>query len=137
MTVLGLDYGEVTIGVAISELGYLAQPAQPIKRRSWEKDMAALQQMLTSYGVEKIVVGMPLNMNGTVGPAAERVRQFISRLERRFKLPVVAVDERLSTVEAEEILMARGIRREKRKQLIDSLAAAVILQQYLDAQRNR
>jgi putative Holliday junction resolvase len=76
-------------------------------------------------------------MNGTVGPAAERVRQFISKLERRFKLPVVAVDERLSTVEAEEILIARGIRREKRKQMIDSLAAAVILQQYLDAESNR
>jgi putative Holliday junction resolvase len=64
MTILGLDYGDATIGVAISELGYLAQPVQPIKRRSWDKDVAALQQILESYGVEKIVVGMPLNMSG-------------------------------------------------------------------------
>lgn len=133
MRILGLDFGKAKIGVAISdELGLTARPLKTIKRSSWETDLSQLRKIIKEYNVEKFVVGMPLNMSGTRGPAAEQVDRFVKRLEQEFNLPAVTQDERLSTVQAEELLISKGMRREKRKQVIDSLAAAIILQDYLD-----
>lgn len=138
MRIIGLDYGTKTVGVAISdELCLTAQPYETIERKSANKlrqTLARIESIITEYGIEKIVLGYPKNMNNTLGERALATEEFKEALERRTGLPVVLWDERLSTVEAERVLKERGVRRENRKQYIDKLAASVILQNYLDAQ---
>lgn len=135
MRVMAFDYGTVRIGVALSDEGrVLARPLQVIKVQGWKKDRETIRRLLHEYAVSEIVVGLPVNMNGTLGPAAERVQRFMHRLRGVFRLPVVAIDERLSTVHAEETLREIGVRRDRRKDLVDSVAASVILQEYLDRQ---
>lgn len=137
MRVIGLDYGTKTVGVAVSdELGLTAQPLETIVRKSANKlrqTLARIEEIIIEYGIETIVLGYPKNMNNTLGERAKQTEVFQEALERRTGLPVVLWDERLSTAEAERILQAGGVRRENRKQYIDKLAAAVILQSYLDA----
>ncbi|MGN0394795.1 MAG: Holliday junction resolvase RuvX [Coprococcus sp.] len=138
MRILGLDYGTKTVGVAISdELMITAQPLLTIERKSANKlrqTYAAIESIIEEYGgVDKIVLGHPKNMNNTLGERAEATEEFKEALERRTGIEVVLWDERLSTVEASRILMDSGVRRENRKQYIDKMAAAVILQNYLDA----
>jgi putative Holliday junction resolvase len=131
---LGLDVGDKTIGVAVSdELGWTAQGVETIKRQSKEKDLARLSELIAQYQVGAIVVGLPKNMNGTIGPRAEMCQAFGRLLEERTSLPVHMWDERLTTMAAERMLISADVSRQKRKTVIDKMAATLILQGYLDA----
>lgn len=138
MRVLGLDYGSKTVGVAISDpLGFTAQGLETIERpkeNKLRKTLARIEQIIEEYNVEKIVLGYPLNMNNTEGPRVEATREFQAMLEKRTGLQVELQDERLTTVSAERVLMESGVRRENRKAVIDKIAAAMILQTWLDMQ---
>ena len=144
MRILGLDYGTKTVGVAVSDpLKMTAQPLETIERKPPTKlrqTLARIEAILEEYGaagerdrIELIVLGYPKNMNNSEGDRCEATQAFKEDLERRTGLEVVLWDERLTTVEAERILMDSGVRRENRKTYIDKMAAAVILQNYLDA----
>lgn len=136
MRILGLDVGEKTIGVAVSDLmGWTAQGLMVVRRRSLEEDFAALRELVAEYQVEKFVVGMPRRTDGSYGPEAEKIYQFAEQLEREFALPVEYWDERFSTAAAERILLEGDVSRAKRRKVIDKVAAAVILQAYLDSKR--
>ncbi len=136
--IAGLDVGDKTIGVALSdELGWTAQGLEVIRRKGLEQDLARLAEIVKQYGVERWVVGMPRNMNGTYGPRAEVTREFMKVLEERFHLPVDSWDERMTTMAAERVLLEADVSRSKRRQVIDKMAAAVILQGYLDAKSIR
>ena len=136
MRVMGLDYGDKTVGVALSDaLLITAQPLVTIERERWNKLRKTYQQLeaiIAENEVEKIVVGKPLNMNGTEGERVERTRAFIEELSKRTGLEIVEVDERLTTVEADRILADTGVAASGRKEYIDKMAAAIILQSYLD-----
>jgi putative Holliday junction resolvase len=130
----GLDVGHKTIGVALSDpLGWTAQALEVIQRKGWTHDFARLGEIAKQHQVERWVVGMPRNMNGSYGPQSEMVREFMVQLEASLGLPVTDWDERLSTMAAERTLVEADVRRSKRRGVIDKLAAAVILQGYLDA----
>ena len=137
MRVLGLDYGSKTVGVAVSDpMGLTAQGVETIWRKQENKlrqTLARIEELVSEYQVERIVLGYPKNMNNTVGERALKSLEFKEKLERRTGLPVVMWDERLTTVEAERTLMETGVRRENRKQYLDELAAIFILQGYLDS----
>lgn len=134
MRVLGLDVGNNTIGVAISDpLGFTAQGIKTIRRKDIHHDLEELRSLSAEYQVEKIIVGLPKNMNGTVGPQGEKVLEFIKTLEQSLGIPVQTWDERLSTVSAEKVLIQGDVRRSKRKKVIDKMAAVFILQNYLDS----
>jgi putative Holliday junction resolvase len=132
--ILGLDVGEKTIGVAVSdEMGWTAQGVETIRRESREKDLARLQELIAQFQIGEIVVGLPKNMNGTIGPRGESCQAFASLLADRTSLPVHLWDERLTTMAAERMLIAADVSRQKRKKVIDKMAATLILQGYLDA----
>lgn len=131
---MGLDVGEKTIGIAVSdELGWTAQGVETIKRQSKEKDLARIQELVAHYQVGGFVVGLPKNMNGTIGPRAELCQAFGRLLEERTSLPVHMWDERLTTMAAERMLISADVSRQKRKTVIDKMAATLILQGFLDA----
>jgi len=132
MRIMGLDFGDKTIGVALSDLlGWTAQGLEVIRRESLERDLELLGKIIREYEVEEIVVGLPKNMNGTLGERAQKTMEFGEILKETFQLPVKFWDERLSTVEAERILLQGDVSRAKRKKVIDKMAASVILQSYL------
>lgn len=137
MRILGLDYGARTVGAAVSdELLLTAQSLETITRKSEKKlrqTLARIEEIIREYGITLIVLGLPKNMNETEGERAGAVREFAAMLKRRTGLDVILWDERLTTVQAEHILMESGIRRENRKKVIDQLAAGFILQSYLDS----
>jgi len=129
MRLMGLDYGSKTVGVAVSDpLGLTAQGVETV----WRQTMARIEELISEYQVERIVLGYPKNMNNTVGERAVKSLEFKEKLEKRTGLPVVMWDERLTTAEAERTLMETGVRRENRKQFLDQMAAVLILQGYLD-----
>lgn len=131
---MGLDVGDKTIGVAVSdELGWTAQGVETIKRQSKEKDFARLTELVSQYQIGAFVVGLPKNMNGTIGPRAEMCQAFGKLLEERTSLPVHMWDERLTTMAAERMLISADVSRQKRKTVIDKMAATLILQGFLDA----
>jgi putative holliday junction resolvase len=135
---LALDVGEKTIGTATcDETGTFCFAGHTIRRQpeGYRKDMAAIRQLVQEKSVEQIVVGMPFRMDGTRGTQAEKVEVFIEALRRFVDVPVVCQDERLSTAEAEWALQDAAVRRDRRKAVIDSVAASVILQAYLDRTR--
>ena len=136
MRIIGLDYGTKTVGVAVSDaLGLTAQGVETITRKEENKlrqTLARIEAIIEEYEVTKIVVGLPKNMNNTLGDRAEKSLELKETLERRTGLPVVMWDERLTTAEAERTLMETGVRRENRKQFLDQMAAVLILQGYLD-----
>ncbi len=136
---LSLDLGERRIGIAVSDsLGITAQGVSVIDRQgSIKNDLALIKQFIHTYEVDGIVLGLPKNMNGTEGPAAEKARIFGNLLEETFSLPVILWDERLSTSFAERVMIDADLSRRKRKAKIDKLAAVVILQNYLDFQSRR
>lgn len=135
--IMGLDIGDKTIGVAVSDLmGLTAQGVTTIKRIGKKKDIEAIKKIIEEKQVNKIVSGLPKNMNGTVGPQGEKVQKFCELLKEETNLPIEFWDERLSTVAAERSLIEGNVRRENRKKVIDMLAAVIILQGYLDLQRN-
>jgi len=134
LRILGLDYGEKRIGVAIcDELGLTAQGLPTIIRKTKKQDLNILGSFIGDYKVEKIVIGYPLRIDGSEGIQCEKVNRFAALMEATFFLPVVKWPETLSTKEAEEILINSGVRWEKRKKMVDRLAACIILQGYLDS----
>lgn len=137
MRIMGLDFGSKTVGVAISDALLLtAQGIETIERKEenkLRKTLARIEALIKEYEVEKIILGLPINMNDTVGERAEKTLEFKAMLERRTGLEVIMWDERLTTVEAEQILIESKVRREDRKKYIDKIAAGFILQGYLDS----
>ena len=137
MRIMGLDFGSKTVGVAVSDaLGLTAQGVETITRKDENKlrqTLARIETLIGEYEIETIVLGYPKNMNDTVGERAKKTEEFKAMLERRTGLPVILWDERLTTVAAEEILIESGVRREHRKEVIDKIAAGIILQGYLDS----
>jgi putative Holliday junction resolvase len=135
---MGLDIGSHTVGIAISdELGITAQGLKTIRRKSMEKDLTEIKTIISVFEIEKIVAGLPKKMDGTLGEGAQKVLQWIEAFKKRIDLPVITWDERLTTVEASRILLEADLSRKKRKRVIDKLAAALILQGYLDYSRKR
>lgn len=138
MRIMGLDVGSKTVGVAISdELGWTAQGLETIYINEKEKRFGfeRIGKIIKEYEVDKIVVGLPKNMNGTIGPRGEASEYFASQLEKLFGLPVILWDERLTTMAAERVLLEADLSRKKRKKVIDKMAAVMILQGYLDSQK--
>jgi putative Holliday junction resolvase len=136
--IMSLDVGDRTIGMAMSDpMGWTAQGLHTIRRESDEKDLAALKKVITEYQVTQLVVGLPINMNGTIGPQAEKVRAFIEQIRPEIPCSITEWDERLSTKMAERSLIEADMRRSKRKKIIDTAAAVAILQGYLDYLQNK
>jgi putative Holliday junction resolvase len=132
--ILGLDLGSKTIGVAISDdLMLTAQVLTSIKRTVPAKDLADILALVNEYQVQEIVVGLPINMDGTKGESARQAEAFIEKLRETFLIKIIPWDERLSTVAAERILLEGDLSRKKRRKVIDRLSAAIILQGYLDS----
>jgi len=138
MRIIGLDYGDKTIGVAVSDdLGITAQGVTTIKRVGARKDIDRVLEYVEEYGAEEIIVGLPRSMDGSMGPRAEKTVEFADRLAASTDVPVRYYDERLSTAMAERTLIEADVSRKKRKKVIDMLAAQVILQGYLDGAKSR
>jgi putative Holliday junction resolvase len=134
--IMGLDVGKRRVGVAISdELKITAQPLTKIKRTSIEKDLTEILHIASEYSVRAIVVGLPLNMDGSVGPQASLVLKFMESLKQKTSLPVEGWDERLSTVAVTRVLIEGDVTRKKRKGIVDQLSASYILQGYLDSKK--
>lgn len=136
MRILGLDVGTKTVGVAISdEMGWTAQGLETIKINEERGHFGfdRISELVKQYNVDKIVVGLPKNMNGTIGPRGEACQQFAENLRELLQLDVVMWDERLSTMAAERLLISADVSRKKRKQVIDKMGAVVILQGFLDS----
>jgi putative Holliday junction resolvase len=134
MRILALDHGTVRIGVALSdELKMIATPLEFIPAEPAADALTRLKDLVHEKGVETIIIGMPRNMDGSFGPAAEKVREFITTLKTIITIPIRTWDERLTSTQANRMLIAGGVRREKRKEKVDGMAAAILLQSYLDA----
>lgn len=133
MRIMGLDVGERTIGVAVSDaFGWTAQGVTVIRRTSLQQDLACLEKLVKEYAVGKIIVGLPRRTDGSYGPETDKMYQFGEELTRTLGLAVEYWDERFSTVVADRILLEGDVSRAKRRQVIDKVAATVILQAYLD-----
>lgn len=141
MRIMGLDFGSKTVGVAVSDpLLITAQGLEIIRRKDENKlrqTLARIEELIVEYEVEEIVLGLPKNMNDTLGVRAELSLEFKDKLERRTGVPVTMWDERLTTVAADKTMMEAGIRRENRKEYVDMIAATLILQGYLDFKKNK
>ena len=141
MRIMGLDFGSKTVGVAISDpLLITAQGIEIIRRKEENKlrrTLARIEELIEEYEVTQIVLGLPKNMNGTIGERAQITLEFREKLERRTGLPVAMWDERLTTVAADQAMMEAGIRRERRGEYVDRIAAVLILQGYLDHRANK
>ncbi|WP_026693825.1 Holliday junction resolvase RuvX [Peribacillus kribbensis] len=139
MRVMGLDVGSKTVGVAISDaMGWTAQGIETIQIDE-DRNMFGYKrigQLIREYEVSKVVVGLPKNMNNTIGPRAEASQAYAAAIEAKYKVPVELWDERLSTMAAERVLLEADMSRSKRKKVIDKMAAVMILQGYLDRQSN-
>jgi len=139
MRIMGLDLGDKTIGVAVSDpLGWTAQTVEVIRRGdSTAGEIKRLRELIDHYGVEMILLGLPKNMDGTVGERGQKSIEYSDLMVRELGLPVELWDERLSTVAAERVLLEADMSRAKRKKNIDKMAAAIILQGYLDAKGSK
>lgn len=134
--VLGIDLGSRRIGVAVSDgLGLTAQPRATLPRHGGMRDMDSIAKVAREADADRIVVGLPLDPEGNEGAAATRARAFADKLRATLQIPVELCDESFSTVEAEEVLIAADLSRARRKQVVDKVAAAIILQRWLDARR--
>jgi len=137
MRALGLDVGQKRIGVALSDPeGILASPLTIINATDTEQAITNISELCDQYQAERIVVGLPRSMDGTLGKQAKVVQQFISRLADSIKITIDTWDERLSSIEADRAMIAAGTKKDKKKKLRDAIAAAIILQGYLDSKRN-
>ena len=139
MRIMGLDFGSRTVGVAVSDSMLITAQGLEIIRRKEEnklrRTMARIEELIGEYEVEETVLGLPKNMDATAGERAELTKEFQEKLERRTGLPVILWDERLTTVAADKVMMESGVRREKRREYVDKIAATLILQGYLDNRR--
>lgn len=132
--VLGLDVGSRTIGLAVTDpLGYTAQGLITIRRRNKRTDLAALAEVIRTYEVAEIVVGLPLRMSGAEGRQTERIREFVEMIDKHFGLPIHLWDERLTSVEANRVLRSSEMSIKKRAAVVDQLAAVLILQNWMEA----
>ncbi|MBR4671102.1 MAG: Holliday junction resolvase RuvX [Butyrivibrio sp.] len=140
MRIMGLDYGSKTVGVAISDELLLTAQGKEIIRRKEEnklrKTLARIEELIVEYGVEKIVLGLPVNMDMTPSVRSELCLEFKDKIERRTNIPVIMWDERLTTVEADEIMDELEIRGRERKEYVDMIAAQIILQDYLNNRKD-
>lgn len=133
MRILGIDYGNKRVGVAVSdEMGWTAQPLATLKMEGHREILEQIEKYIDKYNIEEIIVGMPYNMDGSVGRRAEITQSFINFLENNLELPIKLQDERLTSSQAENILLKADVSRAGRKKVIDKLAASIILQSYLD-----
>ena len=133
MRILALDHGTKRIGVAVSdELKMIATPLEYILAEPFAGFLARLKEILREKEVEMILIGMPRNMDGSYGPAALKVQEFVAVLKSAVAIPIKTLDERLTTVQAQRFLIQGNVRREKRKEKVDKTAAAILLQSYLD-----
>lgn len=131
---IGLDVGDVRIGIAVSDmLGMIANARESYTRKDLEKDLRYFTDLAKAENADAFVLGLPKNMDGTEGERVEVTREFGDKLHEFSGLPVVYMDERLSTVAAERMLIQADVRRDKRKKVIDKVAACIILQNYLDS----
>ncbi|MCM3725230.1 Holliday junction resolvase RuvX [Neobacillus cucumis] len=136
MRAMGLDVGSKTVGIALSdELGWTAQGLKTLKINEEKKQFGfeEIGQLIKEYQVDTVVIGLPKNMNGTIGPRGEASKQYAAEIESRFSVPTVLWDERLTTMAAERVLLEADVSRKKRKKVIDKMAAVMILQGYLDS----
>ena len=137
MRILAIDHGTKRMGIAISdELQMIAQPVEFIPAEPFAEFLERLKELLREKEVELIVVGMPRNMDGSYGPAALKVQDFVAVLRNAVTVPIRTWDERLTSVQANRFLLEGNVRREKRKEKVDKMAAAILLQSYLDGQNN-
>ena len=135
MRILALDVGEKNIGVAISdELGWTAQGLPTLRRQTKDRDTCAIANIVEEKCVTRIVVGMPISLDGSLGKKAREVASFVEDLKRRLRLPIKVWDERITSVQAERLMLEADLSRKKRKKKIDQLSAQLILQSYLDAE---
>ncbi len=133
--ILALDHGTKRIGVALSdELGWTAQPLETFERRTLDRDIAHILDLVRTHDVGQILLGLPLRLNGEEGPAVQAVHEFAARLGEALPVPLVTWDERMTTKAAEDLLIAADVSRKKRKGAVDRVAAAILLQSYLEAQ---
>jgi putative Holliday junction resolvase len=138
MRVLGLDIGEKRIGIAVSdELGYTAQGLQVLNRNCLEADLKVLQEIIKETDATEVVVGLPKNMDGSLGESAQKVLSFANKMEESITVPVILWDERWTTAEATRLLVEADLSRTKRRKVVDKLAAVLILQGYLDSLDDR
>lgn len=138
MRVLAIDLGTKNIGVAVSDaLGITVRPVETIRRKRIEQDIARLKFLVEELDAESVVVGLPLRMDGTEGDAAAAVLRFVERLQTEISLPIFTHDERLTSYEAEQIMIERGMNREERRSKSDEFAAMIILQDYLAAMERK
>jgi putative Holliday junction resolvase len=134
MRILAIDHGTVRMGLAISdELGVIAQPLEFVPAEPFDKFLARLKEVTAEKQVELLLVGMPRNMDGSYGPAALRVQDFVAVLQGALLMPIKLWDERLTSAQANRFLIEANVRRDKRKQKVDKTAAAILLQSYLDS----
>jgi putative Holliday junction resolvase len=137
MRMLGIDFGEKRIGLALSDpQGIIASPYEVLERTSDEQAVEAISERVAQHDIARILIGLPLNMDGTDSALTRRVRSFARKLEHALAQPVILWDERLSTRSAEQVLLQADTRRSKRRKVIDKIAAQIILQHYLDAMEN-
>lgn len=132
--IMSIDYGDVRTGIAISDLlGITAQGLESIEHGANEKKLLnRISEIIEEYEIGKIVIGYPLNMNSSKGPRAEKTDKFIAKLENKFKLEVIKIDERLTTVSAHRTMQELSIGKDKKKKIVDTISAQYILQMYLD-----
>ncbi|NLC19424.1 MAG: Holliday junction resolvase RuvX [Clostridiales bacterium] len=134
--IMGLDYGSVTVGVAVSDsLLLTAQPVEVIRRKKdnvIRKTLVRIEELISQYQVDRIVVGYPKNLNNSIGERAKKTEEFVELLRKRTGLEVILWDERLTTVAAEQVLSRTGLNYEEKAKVVDKLAAVLILQGYLD-----
>lgn len=134
MRILALDHGTRRVGVAVSdELKMIATPLEYIAPEPFADFLARLKQILAEKEVELILIGLPRNMDGSYGPAAQKVQEFMTVLKTELTVPIKTLDERLTTVQANRSLLQANVRRDQRKEKVDKTAAAILLQSYLDS----
>ena len=134
--ILGIDFGTRRIGLALSDpTGTLASPLPFLENTGPQKITAALQELIQAHGIQTLVIGLPRNMDGTYGPAAQKVRDFIAQIKPHLPASIIALDERLTTAQASRDLSQMGLNQKELRKKVDSSAAALILQQFLDRTR--
>lgn len=137
MRILGLDIGDKRIGIAVSDkLGHTAQGLSVMKRKDRAGDLKHIQQLTEELGVDEVIVGIPLKMDGTKGSQAQKVIDFAQEMQKKLKLPVRLWDERLTSKAANKTLVSADVGRKLRKKVVDKVAAALILQSYLDSKKS-